>query len=104
MPRIIAAFMTLLLTLSALPGYCVTVVGNHVAGGAPQSTTSGVHNQEVVNIILDKIESGVVYSQDGRTFQMTSTTEVINNTQGNSKLRIAELIFMQGVLMSVYIK
>lgn len=104
MLRIIAAFMTLLLTLSALPGYCVTAVGNHAVGGATQSTTSGVHNQKVVNIILDKIESGVVYSQDGRTFHMTSTTEVINNTQGNSKLRIAELIFMQGMLVSVHIK
>lgn len=104
MGKIAAVFVFIILILSALSGHCIEGVGKRMLTGLSQSTTSGAYNQQVLNIILDKIEGGFVYSQDGRRFQMTSTAKVIDNAQGKSKIRIAELIFIQGMLVSVHIK
>ena len=40
---------------------------------------------EVVNIVVDKIEGGAIYSKDGQKFEITSTTKVINNTPSRNK-------------------
>ena len=63
-----------------------------------------VAQREVVNIVVDKIEDGVIHSKDGRTFQMTSATKVVNNANKATKMRTAELVFENSSLVSVTIK
>jgi hypothetical protein len=51
------------------------------------------------------MEGGVIYSRDGRTFAVTSTTRVVNNaSQHATSMRIAELAFENGRLVTVTIK
>lgn len=103
MPKIIAILVILFLSLSASPGYCFTSINTHVEGGKNRAASSGVRGQDVVNILLDKIEGGFVYSTDGRRFEMTPRTKIMTN-RGGSKVRSAELHFIQGKLVNVYIK
>ena len=66
--------------------------------------TSYVPQREVINIVVDKIEDGVIYSKDGRTFQITSATKVVNNAGKATALRTAELVFQNSSLVTVIIK
>jgi uncharacterized protein YabE (DUF348 family) len=60
--------------------------------------------RDVINIVVDRIEGASIYSKDGRTFQVPSSTKVINNGHPGKKMRIAELIFENGNLVAVSIK
>jgi len=59
---------------------------------------------KVVNIVVDKIEDGAIYSADGTKYEITGQTRVFNNRQSSSKLRTAELFFHKGNLVAVSIK
>ena len=79
------------------------------AGGA--TSAPGLHtigaqtiHRSVVNIIVDRIEEGTIYSKDGRTFQVPSFMKVIDNTHPATKMRTAELVFQNGKLVAVSIK
>ena len=57
----------------------------------------------VQNIVLAGIDDKNVYAADGRTFPISSGTKIIRNL-GESRIRIAELVFRGGSLISVVIK
>ena len=60
--------------------------------------------RKVVNIVVDKIEEGAVYSKDGQKFEITSDTKVIDNSHPVTKMRTAELAFENGDLVTVTLK
>ena len=66
-------------------------------------SSASVH-RKVVNIVVDKIEDGAIYSRDGGKFEITSTTRVINNSHPVTKMRIAELALEDGTLVTVVLK
>jgi hypothetical protein len=76
------------------------------ATSAPGLHTIGAQtiHRSVVNIIVDRIEEGTIYSKDGRTFQVPSFMKVIDNTHPATKMRTAELVFQNGKLVAVSIK
>ncbi len=78
----------------------------HKAAPAATSSLSPPSSvpSKVVNIVVDKIEGGAVYSKDGQKFEITSTTRVINNTHPVTKMRTAELAFENGNLVTVTLK
>lgn len=60
--------------------------------------------RNVVNIFVDKIEGGAIYSTDGRKFEITGSTKVIDNSHPATKMPAAELSFENGDLVSVVLK
>jgi hypothetical protein len=58
----------------------------------------------VVNIVVDRVEGGVIYSNDGRKFEITGFTKVIDNSHRVTKMRIAELAFENDGLVTVILK
>lgn len=81
------------------------VHSNAPATAAPGKTSSSpsVH-RKVVNVVVDRIEEGAVYSRDGQKFQITSGTKVIDNSHSVTKMRTAELAFENGNLVRVTLK
>ncbi len=74
------------------------------AGPAKTSKQSPPSAQrEVVNIFVDKIEDGAIYSKDGREFRIGST-KVIDNSRPATKMKAAELSFVNGELKAVILK
>ncbi|MGA2401620.1 MAG: hypothetical protein ABSG91_07915 [Syntrophobacteraceae bacterium] len=59
---------------------------------------------KVINIIVDRIESGSIYSKDGRKFEIGGSTKVINNRTPSIRIRTAELVFENGILVTVNLK
>ena len=76
---------------------------NKTSTAGSARTVTAVSYFTVENIILQKIDQGMVYSADGRTFPLSSGTRIIRNIQ-DSKMRVAELMFINGVLISVLIR
>ncbi len=81
---------------------------SHGAAAKPPSKSgpnivAPVHQRDVVNIVVDKIEGASIHSTDGRTFEVPSSVKVINNSH-RSRMRIAELVFENGSLVAVSIK
>jgi hypothetical protein len=60
--------------------------------------------RDVVNIVVDRIEGSLIYSKDWRTFEVPSSTKVIDNSHRVTKMRTAELIFENGSLVAVTLK
>ncbi len=89
---------------------CQSFLFNNLFAFQSQTTTPdaihGRHGKErqVVNIVLDKIENGIIHSRDGRTFQISSTTKIVNNANPSTSMRLAELTFENGLLVNVTIK
>jgi hypothetical protein len=76
------------------------------AQGAPGKTSqppSTSVKREVVNVFVDKIEDGAIYSKDGRKFEIGST-RVIDNSRRSTKMKAAELSFENGSLKAVILK
>lgn len=80
---------------------------------APNIATPAVQGQkiatrtvqrDVVNIVVDRIEGALIYSRDGKTFEVPSWTKVINNSHRVTKMRTAELVFQNGSLVAVTLK
>ncbi len=59
---------------------------------------------KVVNIVVDKIEGGSIYSKDGRKFSITGAAKVIDNRNLKIRKRTAELMFENGSLVTVELK
>jgi hypothetical protein len=59
--------------------------------------------REVVNIFVDRIEDGAIYSKDGRKFEIGSV-KVIDNSRPATKMKAAELSFVNGSLTAVILK
>lgn len=98
-------------TTATQPGKA-TVSGATRSSGAGQTKTPSSESTRattaastftVESIILDKIDQSVIYSVDGRTFPLSSSTRIIRNIQ-DSKMRVAELMFRNGVLVTVVIR
>jgi hypothetical protein len=68
------------------------------------ATTTSTDNTQLINIIIDKIDKYTIYSKDGQVFYMTSSTHFIDNSIHNTKVRIGELFFKDGTLVTVIIK
>jgi hypothetical protein len=81
-------------------------VGNRSSARPAGSPTTPAAQPDIVvmYIILDRIQNGHVYSQDGRRFQITRGTMLIDNRNSGIKTRTAELFFMGGVLSTVIVK
>lgn len=58
---------------------------------------------EVVNVFVDRIEDGAIYSKDGRKFEIGST-RIIDNSRPATKMKAAELFFENGSLTAVILK
>jgi len=72
----------------------------------PASLQSGAANADIANITVDRIEGGVIYSKDGRKFEISGSTRIIDNSRSNSAAvsKIAELHFQNGNLVQVILK
>jgi hypothetical protein len=107
---LMALSVLLLLVLLSQPVPAVTPAGGGTHGAVTAPQPGGVplagsgKKIEVVNIVLDNIEGRTVSAKDGRQFDMTGSTKVIQNIQPASSMRIAELVFEDGVLVTVTIK
>ncbi len=60
--------------------------------------------RDVINIVVDRIDGALIYSKDWRTFEVPSTTKVIDNRHRVTKMRTAELVFENGRLVAVTLK
>ena len=79
--------------------------------GPPKSapaTTSSLSppsvQREVVNIVVDKIEEGAIYANDGAKFEIPGSTRVVDNSRPNDGRRPAELFFENGTLVAVNLR
>jgi len=61
-------------------------------------------HREVVNIVVDKIEGGAMYAKDGKKFEITSATRIVDNNHHRTRMRTAELSFENGDLVTVILK
>jgi hypothetical protein len=59
---------------------------------------------KVISIVLDKIEGSYIYAKDGSKFEMTSSTKIQKDIHPETKIRIAELVFLHDKLAYVTIK
>jgi len=61
--------------------------------------------QQVVNVFVDRIEGGVIYSRDGQQYEI-GYAKVIDNTGSHPKARTkaAELFFENGSVVGVVLK
>ncbi len=88
------------------PVFAVMAENSHSAPPEPgqkQTTTVFHSDREVVNIVIDRIEDGYIYSKTGEAYQIGSA-KVINNSSSQSKIKIAELTFQKGTLVVVVLK
>jgi guanyl-specific ribonuclease Sa len=69
----------------------------------PSQSSPSVH-REVVNIVVDKIEGGAMYAKDGKKFEITSATRIVDNNHHSTRMRTAELSFENGDLVTVILK
>jgi hypothetical protein len=65
------------------------------------SFTSDFH---VINIIIDKIDDHAVYTKDGKSYLILSSTRITNNHNPDIKVSIGELMFKDGELAAIIIK
>jgi hypothetical protein len=99
-------------TLIIIPNYayCVTSSSGGYTGNPYDDTKSHrikshMHTDtSVINIIIDKIENGTIYSKDGQVFAITDSTQIINNHNSESNAKIGELFFKNDKLMTIIIK
>ena len=68
------------------------------------SQSSPSVHREVVNIVVDKIEGGAMYAKDGKKFEITSATRIVDNNHHRTRMRTAELSFENGDLVTVILK
>jgi len=129
MPRLITAGIVILYLMSLFypsGAMAFTVTNTAVQPGAPSkaatksSSKAGSNipapalqgskiptpalQRNVVNIVVDRIEGALIYSKDWRTFEVPSSTKVIDNSHRVTKMRTAELIFENGSLVAVTLK
>jgi len=129
MPRLISAGIVILYLMSLFypsGAMAFTVSKKAVQPGAPSKATTKSSSKagsntpapalqgsniptpalqrDVVNIVVDRIEGALIYSKDWRTFEVPSSTKVIDNSHRVTKLRIAELVFENGSLVAVTLK
>ena len=107
-----------ILTL-ALFSPCMAMQANQASGvpqtnksvktAQPPSSTPNVQSaaadQQVVNVVVDRIEGGTIYSKDGRQFD-TGSAKVVDNSGSHpgAKTKVAELFYKNGSLVSVILK
>ena len=72
----------------------------------PASGQNEVGRRQVANIVVEKIEDGVIYSTDGQKFEIAGSTRVIDNSRSHSaaRTRTAELYFDNGSLVQVVLR
>jgi hypothetical protein len=105
---IIFSFLALMLTHNY--AQCVTSSrGEYIAN--PHDDTKSHHIRSsthsdinVINIMIDKIENGTIYSKDGQAFVVTDSTQIINNYTSESNVKVGELFFKNGKLITIIIK
>ncbi len=71
--------------------------------GKTQQATERSHDQEIVNVIIDRMENGYLYSKAGQAYEI-GRAKVINNSSSTSKVKMAELTFRNGTLAVVVLK
>jgi hypothetical protein len=105
-------FIIILFVLIIAPSfaYCVTSTKSIYTENS-YNDTKPLHNKKhlstyitVINIIIDKIENGFIYSKDGEVFTINESTQTINNHNSESNLRVGELFFSNGKLIIISIK
>jgi hypothetical protein len=105
---IILAFISL--TITPHYSYCVTSTRGEYVAHSHEDTKSAViksriHSDiHVINIIIDKLENGYIFSKDGQAFIITDSTQIINNHNPESKVQIGELFFKNDKLITIRIK
>lgn len=60
--------------------------------------------REVVNIVFGKFENGYIYSDTGTAYKIGNNTKILNNTSSNTTMKLAELVFESGTLISITLK
>lgn len=107
-PRLVILLPALLLCFSgsASAFRATSVVREPVAAQDPKKGTAIVPRQVdrvVINVVIDKIEDGRIYTKDGRAIQISGVKVVDNSTLG-SIMKMAELAYEGSTLVSVIIK
>ncbi|MFZ2446759.1 MAG: hypothetical protein WAW37_10405 [Syntrophobacteraceae bacterium] len=72
--------------------------------GKTQSPVVLPAKKKVINVIIDKMENGYIYTKDGRAYQVGGGVRVIDNSKSASKMKIAELVYQGSTLITVTIK
>ena len=107
-PRIVILHLALLLCFSgsASAFRAISVVREPVAAPGLKQGNAIVPphvNRAVINVVIDRIENGRIYTRDGRAIQISGVKTVDNSTPG-SKMKMAELAYENSKLVSVIIK
>lgn len=71
--------------------------------GQKQITATPNSDLEVINIVMDRMEDGYIYSNDGRAYRIGSA-KLLNNASTTSKIKTAELTFQNGTLVVIVFK
>ncbi len=73
---------------------------------SPSTVQNNTVNGGVLNILVDRIEGGAIYSRDGEKYEITGSTRVIDNSGSHpgKRGRAAELFFSNGSLESLILK
>lgn len=66
-------------------------------------SVSQSEQSEVVNVVVDRIEEGTLYSTDGGKFSIGSA-HVVDNSRRGAKMKTAELVYRNGVLATVTLR
>ncbi|MCE5335303.1 MAG: hypothetical protein LLG06_12040 [Desulfobacteraceae bacterium] len=103
---IACVFCLSILVCGAPASKAVVVSGSSSSsdGASKSKNTSSTEKRQVVNIILDKMDSNYIYAKDGKKYQIRSSTKIIRNITAVSNTRIAELVFVSGDLTTITIK
>jgi hypothetical protein len=96
--------------IKAVPAAGVVQQGKSARPERPASPAASAHSETVertvVSIVVSSIEEGAIYSKDGRKFEITGSTKVIDNSRSHraARSKTAELFFENGGLVSVILK
>jgi hypothetical protein len=105
---ILFPFLALMLTHNY--GHCITSSsGEYIANQHEDIKSHRIRSRahtdiSVINIVIDKLENGTIYSKDGQAFTITDSTQIINNHTSESNVTIGELFFKNGKLITIIVK
>jgi hypothetical protein len=91
----------ILLAMLSLPHSSTGITPQDIQKGPQLDTSKG--NLRVEKIIVKEIGDSHITSSDGRIFRFDKTTNIFKNLNKGSKIRTAELHYVDGRLVAIYI-
>lgn len=104
---LIAWVFCLSILFSGAPVSKAAVVSGSSQSSAKDSkskSSASMEKQQVVNIVMDKMDNNYIYAKNGKKYPIGAGTKIIRNITAVSDTRIAELVFVNGNLITITIK